>query len=278
MSIEVKNLYHVYDEKMPTEWPALTDIAFSAEPGEIVSIVGHTGSGKSTLAQHLNGLIIPQRGEVVVDGISVAAKSQRLREVRRLVGLVFQYPEMQIFAESVEEEISFAPCNWGLIGEDLKTRVNQAVRSIGLDENLLPLNPFHLSGGQKRRVAIASVLAANPKYLVLDEPTAGLDANGSAELVTLIRNIRGNGHSVIHITHDLELALNISDRIIILAGGRIQAQGTPRQTAEYLCRTSVDGLVLPDILSLSFEMRGRGKVTDITWDPICLAEMIGRAC
>lgn len=277
MSIEVKNLYHIYDEKMPTEWPALMDISFNAEPGEIVSIVGHTGSGKSTLAQHLNGLITPQRGEVIVDGISVAAKSPRLREVRRLVGLVFQYPETQIFAESVAEEIAFAPANWGVSGDELKERVHKAISSIGLNKELLPQNPFRLSGGQKRRVAIASVLAANPKYLVLDEPTAGLDAVGSAELVTLIKKFREDGRSVIHITHDLELALNISDRIVILAGGRIQAQGIPIQIAEYLCLTHVDGLVLPDVVRLSFELRKNGRVADITCDPVLLAEMIGRA-
>lgn len=277
MSIDVMNLYHVYDEKMPTEWAALTDISFSAETGKIVSIVGHTGSGKSTLAQHLNGLIIPQRGEVIVNGLPVAAKSKQLREIRRLVGLVFQYPELQIFAETVEEEIAFSPVNWGIKGDELKERVGWAVKSIGLDESLLPQNPFELSGGQKRRVAIASVLAADPEYLVLDEPTAGLDASGSAELVSLIENFKQEGRSVVHITHDLELALNISDKIVILAGGKISAQGTPAEMAEKLCHTSVEGLVLPDVLRLSLELRREGRISDITWDPVRLAEMIGGA-
>lgn len=277
MSIEVRNLFHIYDEKMPTEWPALTDISFCAQKGEIVSIVGHTGSGKSTLAQHLNGLIIPQRGEVIVDGMRIAAKTPELRKIRRLVGLVFQYPEQQIFAESVEEEISFSPLNWGIKGDELKERVQFAMASIGLDEELLPQNPFELSGGQKRRVAIASVLAADPEYLVLDEPTAGLDASGAAELVSLLESFRREGRMVIHITHDLELALNISDKIIILAGGKIFAQGTPGEIAETLCHTQVQGLTLPDVLLLSSELRGAGRINGITWNPFRLAEMLGNA-
>lgn len=274
MSIEVKNLYHIYDENMPTEWPALSDISFCAVSGEIISIVGHTGSGKSTLAQHLNGLIIPQRGEVIVDGMTVAAKSQQLRQIRRLVGLVFQYPELQIFAESVEDEISFAPLNWGVSCDELKRRVFDAVSSIGLDEALLPQNPFGLSGGQKRRVAIASVLAADPKYLVLDEPMAGLDANGSAELVSLMKGFRSQGRGVLHITHDLELALGISDKIIILSGGKIFANGTPSEIADKLCHSHVEGLVIPDILRLSFELWQFGLIPYITWEPLRLADMI----
>lgn len=275
MSIEVKNLYHIYDEKMPTEWPALCDISFHADPGEIVSIVGHTGSGKSTLAQHLNGLITPQRGEVIVDDIQVAAKSKQLRQIRRLVGLVFQYPEQQIFAESVAEEISFAPLNWGASGEELKERVGWAIGSIGLDEAILTQNPFELSGGQKRRVAIASVLAADPKYLVLDEPMAGLDASGVAELVVLIESFRSEGRCVLHITHDLELALGVSDRIIILADGKIFAQGTPFEMADKLCHTEVDGLVLPDTLRLSFELQQAALIPEVTWEPRRLAAMLG---
>lgn len=277
MSIEVKHLFHIYDEKMPTEWPALTDVTFSAESGEIVSIVGHTGSGKSTLAQHLNGLILPQRGEVMVNGIRAAAKTPELREIRSLVGLVFQYPEQQIFAESVEEEISFAPRNWGVTGSALTERVLSAVRSIGLDEALLPQNPFELSGGQKRRVAIASVLAADPKYLVLDEPTAGLDADGVAELVALLNGFRLEGRGIIHITHDIEIALNMSDKIIILADGRIFAQGTPGYVAKTLCRTRIEGLVTPDVLLLSSELYDAGRIPDITWDPWRLASMVGGA-
>jgi len=275
MLIEVKSLYHTYDEKMPTEWPALTDISFTAAGGEIVSVVGHTGSGKSTLAQHLNGLIIPQRGEVIVDGMHVAAKSPQLRQIRRLVGLVFQYPEQQVFAETVEDELSFAPLNWNISGMELKERISWAMELIGLEDSLLPQNPFELSGGQKRRVAIASVLAADPQILVLDEPTAGLDAGGSAELVALIKNFRRSGRCVIHITHDLELALCISDVIVVLANGRIVSQGAPLQIAEYLCRNKVEGLALPDVLRLSFELREAGCTAGITWEPERLAAMIG---
>lgn len=278
MSIEVKGLYHTYDENMPTEWPALTDISFSASGGEIVSIVGHTGSGKSTLAQHLNALIIPQRGEVVVEGMRVEAGSPQLRKIRSLVGLVFQYPEQQVFAETVEKELCFAPQNWGVAGEELKERVSFALKATGLDEPVLERNPFELSGGQKRRVAIASVLAADPRILVLDEPTAGLDAAGSAELVSLIGDFRRMGRCVIHVTHDLELALTVSDRIIILAGGAIASQGSPRQIAEYMCSHSVEGLVLPDVLRLSFELRRALRIESLAWDPLELARMLGGGC
>lgn len=277
MSIEVKKLCHVYDEKTPAEWPALSDISFRADPGGIISIVGHTGSGKSTLAQHLNGLIIPQRGEVIVDGMRVAPKTPELRKIRRLVGLVFQYPELQIFGESVEEEISFAPLNWGLRGEEVKERVRGAMDAIGLDPALMSANPFELSGGQKRRVAIASVLAAEPRYLVLDEPTAGLDAAGAAELISLVRRFRQEGKAVVLITHDLGLALDISDTIIVLAAGRVSALGAPRLIAEKLCHTQVEGLVLPDILRLSFELRREGRIPDLAWNPLRLAEMLGSA-
>lgn len=277
MSIEVKKLCHVYDEKTPAEWPALSDISFRADPGGIISIVGHTGSGKSTLAQHLNGLIIPQRGEVIVDGMRVAPKTPELRKIRRLVGLVFQYPELQIFGESVEEEISFAPLNWGLRGAEVKERVRGAMDSIGLDPALMSANPFELSGGQKRRVAIASVLAAEPCYLVLDEPTAGLDAAGAAELISLVRRFRQEGKAVVLITHDLGLALDISDTIIVLAAGRVSALGAPRLIAEKLCHTQVEGLVLPDILRLSFELRREGRIPDLAWNPLRLAEMLGGA-
>lgn len=278
MSIIVQNLSHIYNPDLPTQWSALENISFTAERSAITSIVGHTGSGKSTLAQHLNGLFTPQSGKVIVGDISIEAKSPLLREVRSAVGLVFQYPEQQIFAETVREEVAFAPRNWGVSGEALEERVCMAMRAMGLEEDMLPRNPFELSGGQKRRVAIASVLAANPQYLVLDEPTAGLDAKGTRELMTLLRNCRSEGRCVVHITHDLELALSMSDKIIVLERGRLFAQGTPLEIAEKLCRESVKGLVLPDVLKLSIALRDAGRISEITWDAAQLAQMLGGAC
>ena len=279
MSLTVNDLS--YNRGLPTEAAALKGISFEAEKGEILSIVGHTGSGKSTLAMHLNGLIIPQSGEVSVDGMSIKKNSADLRKIRQAVGLVFQYPEQQIFAETVREEISFGPSNWGLSGDVLEERIFAAMDLIGLDRSFAPANPFMLSGGEKRRVAIASVLASDPDYLVLDEPSAGLDFNGLCELTSLLRAMSKNGKCVIHITHDLELALDISDRILIISDGDVTAFGSPLEISEILSDIRVKGLILPDILSLSFELKKKGRINKITSDPFELAEEIrasGTAC
>jgi energy-coupling factor transport system ATP-binding protein len=278
MSLIVKNLSYTYNRGMPTETAALFDISLEVDRGDILSVVGHTGSGKSTLAQHLNGLIIPQSGDVCVDGVAVKAKSRDLRKVRREVGLVFQYPEQQIFAETVEEEIAFGPFNWGFRGEDLHGKVVNALQMIGLDESYLQRSPFTLSGGQKRRLAIASVLSSDPSYIVLDEPTAGLDAKGAMDLITILQSRAGCGTGVVHITHDLELALRISTRILILENGRQVSCGTPRDTAELLRKRHVEGLMLPDVLKFSFELKERGLINSIAWDPAELAKIIAGAC
>ncbi len=281
MSLTVNDLSYTYNMGLPTEAAALKGISFKAEKGEILSIVGHTGSGKSTLAMHLNGLIMAQSGEVSVDGMSIKKNSVDLRKIRQAVGLVFQYPEQQIFAETVREEISFGPSNWGLSGDVLEERVFAAMDLIGLDRSFAPANPFMLSGGEKRRVAIASVLASDPDYLVLDEPSAGLDFNGLCELTSLLRTMSKKGKCVIHITHDLELALDISDRILIISDGDVTAFGSPLEISEILSDICVKGLILPDILSLSYELKKNGRINKITSDPFELAEEIraaGTAC
>ncbi len=274
MPITVKNLSFTYNIGMPTETAALKNVSFSAERGEILSIVGHTGCGKSTLVQHLNGLILPQCGEVYVDRLQVRNDSLELKKIRETVGLVFQYPEQQIFAETVEDEISFGPSNWGIRGENLDKRIKMSMKAMGLDPSLLKCNPFELSGGQKRRVAIASVLASDPSYLVLDEPTAGLDANGIRELMAIFNDSARNGKGIIHVTHNLELALKISTKILVLAAGSVVTFGNPAETAEMLCKMSVEGLVLPEILELSSELRKAGKINSITWDPDLLVKII----
>ena len=277
MSLIVRDLSFTYNPGLPTEAAALKNVSFTAEKGEILSIVGHTGSGKSTLAMHLNGLILPQHGEVTVEGMAIKKKSSDLRKIRQTVGLVFQYPEQQIFAETVMEEISFGPSNWGLSSDVLEARVYAAMEMIGLDRSLVSANPFMLSGGEKRRVAIASVLASDPDYLVLDEPAAGLDFNGLSELMSLLRSMSGRGICVIHITHDLELALEISDRILVLSEGALIASGSPSEISEIISNIDVKGLILPDILSLSYELKGKGLTVDITSDPHQLAEDIKAA-
>lgn len=277
MPLTVKNLSFTYNPGLPTETKALRNISFSANKGEILSIVGHTGSGKSTLALHLNGLFIPQYGEVIIDGIKIEDNHGQLRKIRQSVGLVFQYPEQQIFAETVHEEIAFGPQNWGLTGALLEERVLYAMNAIGLDPSFLLANPFMLSGGEKRRVAIASILASEPAYIILDEPTAGLDFNGLHELTSLLKSMAEKGICVIHITHDLELALNISHRILIISEGAVTACGTPSGISEMLSNINVKGLILPDILSLSYEMKKKGSIDYVTSDPYKLSEQIKAA-
>ncbi|MDO5114654.1 MAG: ATP-binding cassette domain-containing protein [Synergistaceae bacterium] len=264
MPIIVKQLSYSYNIGLPTEQRALSEISFEAAEGEIISILGHTGSGKSTLAQHLNGLIIPQSGSVTVDGLQSGAASAR--QIRKKVGLVFQYPEEQIFAENVEEEIAFAPRNWGVEETEIKKRVKTAAATVGLDEKLLSASPFNLSGGQKRKVAIASVISALPTYLVLDEPTAGLDSGAAAELTSTLKKFASQGMGIIHITHDIELALSISTKILLLEQGRAVSWKNARETAELLALQKIRGLVTPEILELSRRLKEAGKIKKILWD------------
>ncbi|EHM09771.1 ABC-type cobalt transport system, ATPase component [Thermanaerovibrio velox DSM 12556] len=274
MSIEVFDLHHTYHKGTPLEFESLKGVSFQLSPGEWISVVGHTGSGKSTLAQHLNGLIQPQRGRVEVDGLSTGGSKRDLREVRRRVGLVFQFPEQQLFADTVYEEIAFGPRNWGFSDEEVRRSVEDAVEAVGLDGSLLDRNPMALSGGQRRRVAIGSVISSNPRYLVLDEPTAGLDAKGVEELLVLLGRLREKGIGICHITHDLEMALEHSSRILVLSKGEVVFWGTPQEAAGFLSERSVDGLVLPEVLELCSRLRARGFNVPLTWDPGRLSRAI----
>jgi energy-coupling factor transport system ATP-binding protein len=258
MSIVVENLHCAYNMGAPGESVALRGVSLTIERGEWVSVVGHTGSGKSTLAQHLNVLLTPQSGVVSIDGTRVEKGSRELRKLRRKVGLVFQYPEQQFFAETVREEIAFAPSNWGVSGDELDACVDEAVRSSGLDPGLLSSNPFELSGGQQRRVALASVIAMRPDYLILDEPTAGLDARGIRELTSLMGRIRGAGLAVVQVTHDLQSAISNSDRILVLERGVGVVQGSPEVVAEYLLVNPVSGLLIPPLVRFAAGLRERG--------------------
>jgi energy-coupling factor transport system ATP-binding protein len=264
MSIIIENLSYTYNPGTPAVSGALDGVSVSVGRGEWVSIVGHTGSGKSTLAQHMNALLMPQSGRVEIDGEEVRPKSKNLRGLRRKVGLVFQYPEQQFFAETVREEIAFAPSNWGVKGDDLDERVMDAANSVGLDRALLASNPFSLSGGQQRRVAMASVIAMKPDYLVLDEPTAGLDATGIRELVQLLTGVRASGLAVVQVTHDLQSALDHSDRILVLEKGKAVATGRPEEIAAYLLENPAQGLVIPPLVRFSAGLRSRGVSLDLT--------------
>ena len=273
MPLSVDDISYSYNKGLPTEREALHGVSFRAESG-ILSVIGHTGSGKSTLAQHLNALIIPQSGSVTVDGSDTSGSPAEVRSVRKKVGLVFQYPEQQIFAESVEEEISFAPKNWGFDEEGVKKNVAEALAAVSLSAEFLPLQPYNLSGGQKRKIAIASVIAAKPSYLVLDEPTAGLDCVSARELEALLAKFAAEGMGIIHITHDVELALRISSEILILEEGRVVFCGAPEECAKFLCSAPVKGLVLPDVLELSKRLASSGVVDKLEWSAEALLERL----
>ncbi|GHV31624.1 cobalt ABC transporter ATP-binding protein [Synergistales bacterium] len=264
MSIKIENLACAYNIGTPSVYAALRGVSVTIERGEWLSVVGHTGSGKSTLAQHLNALLIPQSGSVEIDGVSVTPKTKSLRNLRKKVGLVFQYPEMQFFSESVREEIEFAPLNWGAGKDELDDIVKDAAASVGLGEELLAANPFSLSGGQKRRVAVASVIAVKPDYLVLDEPTAGLDAAGIRELMALLGRIRASGVAVVQVTHDLQSALEHSDRLLVLEEGVSVSEGTIEETAEFLLKNPVRGLVIPPLVRFAAGLRDKGLNLPLT--------------
>lgn len=274
MSIRVSSLRHVYHPGTPLETKALSGVDLTVEQGSWVAVVGQTGSGKSTLAQHLNALLLPTSGSVEVDGVSTTAAPSALRTVRRRVGLVFQYPEHQLFAESVLEEMAFAPRNWKFNEEDIRDTTIQTMKLLGLPEELLERSPFQLSGGQKRRLCIASVLAVRPDYLVLDEPTAGMDAHGRRELLGLLKGLVKERIAVVHITHDLELALAMAEQILVLERGKTVFYGTPTSLMDELLERPIRGLCLPPILELVSGLRDYGYNVPFTLDAVELAERL----
>ena len=226
MRIELRGVHHVYALGTPFEVEALRGVSLAVEPDEVLGIVGGTGSGKSTLVQHLNLLLEPTSGEVLVDGVD--ARTLRKGELRRRVGLVFQFPEAALFAPTVEEDVAFAPRQLGLDEEEVQRRVRGTLELLDAVQ-LADRSPFALSGGEKRRVAIAGVLAMSPDVLVLDEPTAGLDPATRAELLEVVRGLREAGNSVVMVSHDLDEIAEVADRVCVLAGGEVRAVGTPEE-------------------------------------------------
>ncbi len=277
MSIAVRDLVHIYHPGSPLQTKALDGVTFEAESGSWVAVVGHTGSGKSTLAQHLNGLLLPTEGSVCVDGIPVRHGEESLRKVRQKVGLVFQYPEQQLFEETVFKEVSFSPRNWGFQAGRLEKSVEEALELVGIGEDLYEANPFRLSGGQKRRVAIASTLSSDPDYLVMDEPTAGLDSPGRRQLLGLLSDLKKLGKGIIHITHDMELALGLADTILVLDEGKSTLWGPPGVILGELLERDIRGLVIPDLVRFAGRLRDLGFEVPLTWEPKILAEAIGRS-
>lgn len=254
--IKVSDLTYIYQPGMPFESTALSGINFEIPTGDFCAIIGHTGSGKSTLVQHLNALITPTSGKIEIDGVDITAKDTDLRAVRKSVGLVFQYPEHQLFEETVFSDIAFGPKNMGLSEEEIKSRVLAALRQVGLSEELLEKSPFELSGGQKRRVAIAGVLAMQPKVLILDEPTAGLDPAGRdeilAELVTLHRE--NPEMTILFVSHSMEDVARIAEHVLVMNHGTLYMHGTPAEVFEKSEELEKIGLSVPQITQLTHRL------------------------
>lgn len=231
MSITVENLTYTYSKGMPNETRALEDVSFRLEPGEFAAIIGHTGSGKSTLVQQLNGLLRPDSGKITVGEVCITDPSTKMTEVRRKVGLVFQYPEYQLFEETVAKDVAFGPKQVGITGEELDRVVTDSIRLTGLDyEEVKERSPFELSGGQKRRVAIAGVLAMKPEILILDEPTAGLDPSAHRDVLELIRRIhRQERMTILLVSHNMGDIAKLADRVLVMNRGRLVMNGTPAE-------------------------------------------------
>ena len=261
--ITVENLTHTYGVGTPFERSAVEGLSMSVRRGELLGLIGHTGSGKSTLIQHLNGLLRPTAGRVLLDGKDIWAEPKKIRDVRFRVGLVFQYPEYQLFEETVYRDIAFGPKNMGLGGDELDRRVREAARFAGLHEGLLNKSPFALSGGQKRRVAIAGVIAMEPEVLVLDEPSAGLDPRGREELLAHIRAYhRERGNTVVLVSHSMEEIARSADRIVVLSHGKTLMSGTPHEVFSRGDELLRAGLDVPQATRIAMELRRRGLPID----------------
>lgn len=247
MSIEVRNLTYIYDPGMPGETVALSDVSFDVSDGEVLGIIGHTGSGKSTLLQHLNGLIKPASGEIYVDGQCITDGKAKMTDVRRKVGLVFQYPEYQLFEETVAKDVAFGPKNLGMDEAEIEERVKTAIGLVGLDyEEIKDMSPFELSGGMKRRAAIAGVIAMDPKILILDEPTAGLDPAAHRDILAMVRHIHDEmGIILIFVSHNMADIAALSDRVLVMSEGSIALSGTPAEVFSQGKRLEGMGLGLP---------------------------------
>lgn len=261
--LEVKALTHTYSAGTPFEHKAIDNVDLEVMPGEFLGIIGHTGSGKSTLIQHLNGLLRPTGGEILLDGEDIWAKPKEIRRVRFQVGLVFQYPEYQLFEETVYKDISYGSKNMGLDASEIDRRVRQAAAFAGIDEDMLEKSPFELSGGQKRRVAIAGVIAMEPKVLILDEPTAGLDPRGREAILAQLRSYhKQKGNAVILVSHSMEEVARNVDRIVVMSHSHKLMDGTPEEVfsrAEELLQVGLD---VPQVTKVAMELQKRGLLAD----------------
>ena len=261
--LQIEHLTHTYSAGTPFQRSAVDDMNLSMMDGEFLGIIGHTGSGKSTLIQHLNGLLKPTSGRILLQGRDIWADPKKIRDVRFQVGLVFQYPEYQLFEETVYKDIAFGPKNMGLDEADIDRRVRDAAAFVGLTEAMLDKSPFELSGGQKRRVAIAGVIAMEPKVLVLDEPTAGLDPRGRDDILARIQDYhRAKNASVVLVSHSMEEIARNVDRIVVLSDSHVFMEGTPRQVFARADELEQVGLDIPQVTKMALALRRRGLPVD----------------
>lgn len=260
MSIKIENLTYVYMPKTPFEKKALDNVSLEIEDGEFLAVIGHTGSGKSTLIQHLNGLLKPASGRIYVDGTDITDKDTKLVDIRKKVGLVFQYPEYQLFEETIAKDIAYGPSNLGLNEDEILKRVKKSMEMVGLNyEEYKDISPFELSGGQKRRVAIAGVIAMEPKVLILDEPTAGLDPAGRDDILDQIKLLHEKYNmTIILVSHSMEDVGKLAEKIIVMNDGHIELQGKPKEVFKEIDTLEKIGLAVPQVTYLMRELKKKG--------------------
>ena len=264
MGIQVKNIFYTYQKKATNATQALANVSLEIKDNDFLAIVGETGSGKSTLAQMFNALLIPDKGDVLVNDYVINyknRKSRKLRGLRKQVGLVFQFPEYQLFEETVEKDVAFGVKNFGVKGEEALKRAQEALKQVGLDESYFKRAPFDLSGGEKRKVAIAGILAIDPDILIFDEPTAGFDPQSSKDLMNLITEFHKNGKTIIIITHDMDLVNTYTKRVVMLERGQVTFDGTPNELFSYI--KGYDRLDTPSVIKVAEKLKEKGMEIDI---------------
>lgn len=260
MSIKIENLTHIYSPNGPFEKKALDNVSFEINDGDFVAIIGHTGSGKSTLIQHINGLEKATSGKIFIDDVDITAKDIKLTDIRKKVGLVFQYSEYQLFEETIEKDIAFGPTNLKLSQDEINNRVKKAMNMVGLDYEIYKdKSPFDLSGGQKRRVAIAGVIAMEPKVLILDEPTAGLDPKGRDDILAQIRQLHDKyGMTIVLVSHSMEDVAKLAEKVIVMNKGKVVLTGTPKEVFKKVDILEEIGLGVPQVTYLMKALIAKG--------------------
>ncbi|HHT66797.1 MAG TPA: energy-coupling factor transporter ATPase [Erysipelotrichaceae bacterium] len=259
MGIKVSNVFYTYQKKTSHATQALSDVSLNIENNEFVALVGETGSGKSTLVQCFNGLLIPDKGEIEIDEYIVSfknRKSRKLKNLRKHVGLIFQFPEYQLFEETVEKDVAFGVKNFGIKGKEALEKAHLALSQVGLDESFYQRPPFELSGGEKRKVAIAGILAINPEILIFDEPTVGFDPESSKELMSLIVNLHKQGKTIIVVTHDMNLVNTYAEKVFMLDNGKMVFSGTPSELFSHI--QNYDRLDIPSIIKVAKKLKEKG--------------------